>query len=358
MMKDIDCTLPSKPKGRDSEDQLVTPQEHTVPTTNLHRRDLLGLASALALSAAPGGAWSQARWPTRPITIVVPFTPGTGIDVIARAIAPMLQERLGQAVIVENKPGASGTIGFGFVAKSAPDGHTLLLTANGFVISPSLIKNVPYDPVRSFAPIALTASGALAFAVHPAFPAKNLREVVRLLNSNPGKYSYASPGNSTPHHLAMELFKINTGTSILHIPYKGNAGAFTDLIGGQVQAMIVGVHVALPHVNAGRLRLLAVAQPERVANAPDIPTFTEEGVRNSDVDLWYGLLAPAGTPPAVVTLLNQHVNEILGLPDVRASLAQQGLDPIQKPAQALTDLIARDLVRWADVIRRANITAD
>jgi tripartite-type tricarboxylate transporter receptor subunit TctC len=327
-------------------------------TPNLNRRDLLGLAGTLALAASPGSAWSQPRWPTRPITIVVPFTPGTGIDVIARAIAPKLHERLGQAVIVENKPGASGTIGFGFVANSAPDGHTLLLTANGFVISPSLIKNVPYDPVRSFVPIALTATGALALAVHPAFPAKTLKEAVQLFKSNPGKYSYASPGNSTPHHLAMELFKINTGTSIVHIPYKGTAGAFTDLIGGQVQAMIVGVHVAMPHVKAGRLRMLAVAQQERVANAPDMPTFTEEGVRNSDVDLWYGLLAPAGTPPAVVTLLNQQVNEILALPDVRASLAGQGLDPIQKPPQVLADLIARDLVRWADVIRKANITAD
>lgn len=325
---------------------------------NFNRRDLLGLASSLALSGASSHAWSQSKWPTKPITIVVPFTPGTGIDVIARAIAPKLHERLGQPVVVDNKPGASGTIGYGIVANAAPDGHTLLLTANGFVISPSLIKNVPYDPVRSFIPIAQTATGALAFAVHPAFPASTLREAVRLFKSSPGKYAYASPGNSTPHHLAMELFKLNTGTSILHIPYKGTAGALTDLIGGQVQAMIVAVHVALPHVKTGRLRLLGAAQNERLTSAPDVPTFMEEGVRNSDVDLWYGLLAPAGTPPSVTALLNQEVNEILSMPDVRETLDTQGLAPTRKPPQAFADLITRDLARWADVIRRANITAD
>lgn len=323
-----------------------------------NRREALSIASSLALFASPRAVWSQARWPTQTLTIVVPFTPGTGIDVVARAIGPKLQQRLGQPVVVDNKAGASGNIGFGFVANAPADGHTLLLTANGFVMNPSLFKRVPYDPVRSFVPVAQTATGALAFAVNPSFPAKTLKEAIQLFKQNPGKYAYASPGSGTPQHLAMELFKINTATSILHIPYKGSAGAITDLIGGQVQAMILPVHSALGHVNTGRLRLLAVAEKERVKSAPDVPTFREQGVANSEVDLWYGLLAPAGTPDSVAVQLNREVNEILALPDVQETLNQQGLTPTRKPPAAFAELIAKDQALWADVIRRAGITAD
>lgn len=328
----------------------------SLPT--LERRRVLCFATSLGLSVGPGHAWSQSPWPTKPITIVVPFTPGTGIDVIARTIAPKLHHRVGQPVVVDNKPGASGNIGFGFVANATADGHTLLLTANGFVMNPGLFQSVPYDPVRSFLPIAQAATGALAFAVNPEFPARTLRDAIQLFKSKPGKYAYASPGNGTPQHLAMELFKLNTGTSILHIPYRGSAGAITDLIAGQVQAMIVPLHSALGHVNAGRLRMLAVAQQERVSNAPDLPTFREQGVRNSDVDLWYGLLAPAGTPAAVAARLNREVNEILALPDVRESLDQQGLTTTARTPEAFAELIARDQAQWANVIRRARITAD
>jgi tripartite-type tricarboxylate transporter receptor subunit TctC len=303
-------------------------------------------------------AMAQSAWPAKPIKIIVPFTPGTGIDVLARTLGQKLSERLGQPVVVDNKPGASGNIGTGSVATSAADGYTLLMTVNTFVINPSLYKNVPYDPIKSFVPVAPAAVGALTFAVHPSFPAKTLAEAVKLFKANPGKYSYASPGSGTPQHLAMELFKLNTGTDILHVPYKGSAGAITDLLGGEIQAMVLPVHSALTHAKAGRIRMLAVAQDKRASIAPDVPTFAEQGVTNSNVDLWYGLMAPSGTPAAVVDKLNGEVNAILAMSDVREALDKQGLTPIPGKPEALGTLAKNDFVRWAEVIRKAKITAD
>jgi tripartite-type tricarboxylate transporter receptor subunit TctC len=330
----------------------------THTTSTQRRRLVLALAGALATIALPATTAAQTAWPTKPIKIIVPFTPGTGIDVLARTLGQKLSERLGQPVVVDNKPGASGNIGTGSVATSAPDGYTLLMTVNTFVINPSLYKSVPYDPIKSFVPVAPAAVGALTFAVHPSFPAKTLAEAVKLIKANPGKYSYASPGNGTPQHLTMELFKLNTGTDILHVPYKGSAGAITDLLGGAVQAMVLPVHSALAHAKTGRIRMLAVAQDKRAAIAPDVPTFAEQGVPNSNVDLWYGLLAPAGTPTAVVDKLNGEINSILALPEVREVLDKQGLIPTPGKPGALGTLVKNDFARWAEVIRQAKITAD
>jgi tripartite-type tricarboxylate transporter receptor subunit TctC len=322
------------------------------------RRMILGMVGALAALALPMTGTAQTAWPTKPLKIIVPFTPGTGIDVLARTLGQKLSERLGQPVVVDNKPGASGNIGTGGVATSAPDGYTLLMTVNTFVINPSLYKSVPYDPIKSFVPVAPAAVGALTFAVHPSFPAKTLAEAVKLFKANPGKYTYASPGSGTPQHLAMELFKLNTGTDILHVPYKGSAGAITDLLGGEVQVMVLPVHSALTHAKAGRIRMLAVAQDKRAPIAPDVPTFAEQGVTNSDVDLWYGLMAPTGTPAAVVDKLNGEVNAILAMPDVREALDKQGLIPTPGKPEALGALVRNDFARWAEVIKRAKITAD
>ncbi len=322
------------------------------------RRRMLMLAGALATCALPGLSMAQDAWPSKPITMIVPFTPGTGIDVLARTLGAKLSQRLGQPVIVENKAGASGNIGTEFVARAAPDGHTLLMTVNTFVMNASLYKNVPYDPVKSFVPIAPTARGVLTFAVNPSFPAKTLREAITLFKNNPGKYSYSSPGNGTPQHLAMELLKLNTGVDILHVPYKGSAGAITDLLGGQVQAMILPVHSALTHASSGKMRLLGVAQEKRAPSAPDVPTFAEEGVANSNVDLWYGLLAPAGMPASVVLRLNNEINQILAMPDVNVALDKQGLVPTPGKPETLGALVKSDSVRWADVIKRAKISAD
>jgi tripartite-type tricarboxylate transporter receptor subunit TctC len=322
------------------------------------RRMLFGMAGALAALALPMTGSAETAWPTKPIKIIVPFTPGTGIDVLARTLGQKLSERLGQPVVVDNKPGASGNIGTGGVATSAPDGYTLLMTVNTFVINPSLYKSVPYDPVKSFVPVAPAAVGALTFTVHPSFPAKTLAEAVKLFKANPGKYTYASPGSGTPQHLAMELFKLNTGTDLLHVPYKGSAGAITDLLGGEVQVMVLPVHSALTHAKAGRIRMLAVAQDKRAPIAPDVPTFAEQGVANSNVDLWYGLMAPTGTPAAVVDKLNGEVNAILAMPDVREALDKQGMIPTPGKPEALGMLVKNDFARWAEVIRRAKITAD
>lgn len=315
-------------------------------------------AGALVALALPAVAAGQDAWPSRPITIIVPFTPGTGIDVLARALAPRLSQRLGQPVIVENKAGASGNIGTESAARAAPDGHTLLMTVNTFVMNASLFKNVPYDPIKSFTPVAPAAVGALTLAVHPSFPAKSLDEAIKLFKDNPGKYAYASPGSGTPQHLAMELFKLNTGADVLHVPYKGSAGAITDLLGGQVQAMILPVHSALSHARSGKLRMLAVAQDKRVPGAPEVPTFAEQGVRSSNVDLWYGLLAPAGTPTSIVARLNDEINRILASPEVHEALDKQGLVATPGKPEALGELVRADLVRWADVIKRAKITTD
>jgi tripartite-type tricarboxylate transporter receptor subunit TctC len=318
---------------------------------------ILGAAAVAAL-ALPMTGTAQTAWPAKPIKIIVPFTPGTGIDVLARTLGQKLSERLGQPVVVDNKPGASGNIGTGAVATAAADGYTLLMTVNTFVINPSLYKSVPYDPIKSFVPVAPAAVGALTFAVHPSFPAKTLAEAVKLFKANPGKYTYASPGSGTPQHLAMELFKLNTGTDILHVPYKGSAGAITDLLGGEVQAMVLPVHSALSHAKTGRIRMLAVAQEKRATIAPDVPTFSEQGVPNSSVDLWYGLMAPTGTPAAVVDKLNGEINSILALADVRETLDKQGLTPTPGQPEALGALVKNDFARWAEVIRKAKITAD
>lgn len=323
------------------------------------RRQFLLLAGGLVSSlAVAGGALAQPAWPSKVITIVVPFTPGTGIDVLARTLGPELSQRLGQPVIVENRAGASGNIGTEYVARAAPDGHTLMMTVNTFVMNPSLYKNVPYDPARSFVPVAPTAVGALTFAVNPQFPAKTLAEAIKIFKESPGKYAYASPGKGTPQHLAMELFKLNAGVDILHVPYKGSAGAITDLVGGQVQVMILPVHSALSLAKADKLRLLAVTQDKRVAVAPDIPTLAEQGVRNTNVDLWFGLMAPTGTPAAVVARINTEINHILSMPAIRQALDKQGLTPTPGTPDALGALIKNDTVRWADVVTRAKIAAD
>lgn len=326
---------------------------------NRRRRRFLQLGGALASGLVlPGAVLAQPAWPSKPITIIVPFTAGTGIDLLARTLGPELGKRLGQAIIVDNKPGASGNIGTEFVARAAPDGNTLMMTVNTFVMNPSLFKNVPYDPVSSFVPVAPTAVGALTFAVNPDFPARTLTEAIKIFKDNPGKYAYASPGKGTPQHMAMELFKLSTGVDILHVPYKGSAGAITDLLGGQVQAMILPVHSALQQAKTGKLRLLAVTQDTRVAVAPEVPTFTEQGVRNADVSLWFGLVAPAGTPSAIVTRLNTEINQILAMPAIHEALDKQGLMPTPGTPNALALLIKNDLVRWADVVKRAKISAD
>jgi len=314
---------------------------------------------ALALALFSGGAIAQA-FPARPVTLVVPFSPGTGIDILARVIGPKLAEKWGQPVVVDNKPGASGNIGTDFVAKSPPDGYTLMVTVNTFSITPSLIKNTPYDVVRDFSPISKIATASYCFAVNPkVFPASNMNEAIALIRKNPGKYFFASPGNGTPHHVGMELIKLRLGLELTHVPYKGFAGAMQDLVGGQVHMMFTLVHSAIPQVHAGRIRILGVTGAKRSPQFPEAPTFREQGIDfMDDVDAWYAVLGPAKLAPELVQKLNADVNAVMALADVKDNLLKQGLIPATSTPETLGALVRSDEARWAKVIADAKITAD
>ncbi len=315
------------------------------------------LIAILLLFGAAGTGSAQAQYPNRPIKLVVPFTPGTGIDILARTWGQKLQEKLKSPVVIENRPGASGNIGTEAVAKAQADGYTLLFTATTLVQSAVLFKSVPYDP-KGMTPIGLAAIGNLSLVANPSVPAKNVAELVALAKAQPGKLNYASPGNATPHHLAMELLKLHFGVNLVHVPYKGTAGAVTDLLGGQIQLMFLPVHVALPQVLAGKLNMLASGGAQRSPVTPDVPSLAEAGVKDIDVDIWYALLGPAGLPRDVVALLNAELASILHDPETRAGLLKQGLAPKTGTPAELSKLIDTDLERWGRVVREARISAD
>jgi len=317
-----------------------------------------GLLAILAL-ALSYGATAQ-PFPSRPVTLVVPFSPGTGIDILARVIAPKLSEKWSQPVVVENKAGASGNIGTDFVAKAPADGYTLMVTVNTFTITPSLIKNTPYDIEHDFSPISEIATATYCFDVNPkVFPANNMNEAIDLIRGNPGKYFFASPGNGTPHHIGMELLKLRLGLNATHVPYKGFAGAMQDLIGGQVHMMFTLVHSSIPQARAGRIRILGVTGKERSPQFPEAPTFREQGIGfMEDVDAWYAVLGPAKLAPELLARLNADVNAVMTLPEVRDNLLKQGLIPTTSTPEELAALIKSDRDRWAKVIAEAKITVD
>jgi tripartite-type tricarboxylate transporter receptor subunit TctC len=322
------------------------------------KREVAASLGALALSAAlPRGAAAQVAG--RPITIIVPYSPGTGIDILARSIATDLSTRFNQPVVVDNRTGASGNIGTGMAARAAPDGNTLLMIAKVFVVNPSLFKSVPYDPVTSFEPIIKLATGTIVLAVHPSVPANNVREFVAYVKSQPpGSVNYGSAGFATPHHLTMELLKQAAGVNLTHIPYKGTSGVMTDLIGNHVSAMFIPTHVAMPFARDKQIRVLGIAGRERSAAMPDVPTLHEQGLGDVENDLWFGLLAPAGTPGDAVARYNTAINEIIRTKEMVASLAKQGLVVSGGDPAVLRDLIVKDRVKWAKVIADAGIKAD
>ena len=311
---------------------------------------------ALLLAALASGAIAQ-EWPSRPVHIVVPYTPGTGADILSRVLGPKLSERWKTPVVVDNKPGATGNIGAEQVAKSDPDGTTFLVTATSFTTNPAL-KPAPFDPIKDFAPVVLIATGELGLYINPQVPAKSAREFVALVKQQPGKLYYSSPGNGGPQHLAMELLKLETGMDIVHVPYKGAAGAISDLVGGHVQAMISALQTVAPHVHSGRLRMLGVMSDERTPAFPDVPTLKEAGVADIEVSTWYAMFAPAGTPEAIVSRVNADVNRFLKEDDLRKLLAKQGLDAGGGSPQQLGERVKRELARWTRVVKAAHIKAD
>ncbi len=315
---------------------------------------LLVIVAALALAAA-----AQAEeFPSRPVRIIVPYTPGTGADILARVVGVKLGERWKEPVVVDNRPGATGNIGTDFVAKSAPDGYTLLLAATSFSTNPSLTAPLPYDPVKSFAPIVLVATSTLALVVNPELPAKTFAEFLELVKREPGKLYYGSPGNGGIQHLAMELLKLETGMDMVHVPYKGLGGAMSDVIAGHIPAMISATQSVSPHFHSGKLRMLVLMSAERQSAFPGVPTLRELGYRNLEVDTWYALFAPAGTPTQLIAKLNSEVNHSLKDAETRELLAKQGLYARGGSSAELAAMLGRELARWSRVVTAAGIKAD
>jgi len=322
-----------------------------------YRRSILVLAS-MALCGASLSALAQANFPSQTLKIVVPFTPGTGMDTIARVVAPRLSEKLGQPVVVQNQPGASGNIGADAVAKSAADGYTILMGANTMLMASQMYKSVSFDPVKDFSSVSMAAYGSLMLVAHPKTGIKSVSDLVSQVKAKPGSVSFGSPGVGTPHHMAMELFKLETNTFMLHVPYRGSAGYTQDLLGGELNVGFLPVHIAQGFVKNGRLNALAVGSPKRHPVAPDVPTFEEMGVKRIDVDLWYAFFVPSKTPSAVVTRLNTEMAAILRQADVKEILGKAGMDAVASTPAELTSIVAKDYPRWGTVIRTKQISAD
>lgn len=308
---------------------------------------LLGCASLAAAQTADG-----------PVRLIVPFTPGTGIDLIARTVGPKLSERLKRPVVVENRAGASGNIGTEAVVRAAPDGSTLLVSVNTLVMNRSLYPQLPFDPVRDLQPVSLTSWGQLVLVTHPRTGFKTAADLIDAARKAPGKLNYASPGVGTPHHLSMELFKTTAKVFLTHIPYRGTGPAVTDLIGGQIEAMFLPIHVALSQVRSGRLVALGIGSDKRHPLLPDVPTLTEARAGEVNVDMWYGIFAPKGMPAAQVAALNREINDILRSEDVKKAFEGQGMDPASDTPEAFGRLVARDADRWAALIKAQGIKAE
>ena len=295
-------------------------------------------------------------YPTRPIRIIVGFAAGGSADLTARAIGQKLTELLGQTVVVDNRAGASGIIGSDLAARATPDGYTLLeatMTTHG--IGPNLYKKLPYDPIQSFAPIALMVRIPLVLFAHASVPGSNLGQVIGELKANPGKYRYASAGNGSPPHLAAELLKLKAGVDILHIPYKGTGAAVPDVVAGQIHFMIDGPPPFLGHVRAGRLRGLAAANPKRLEQLPDVPTFAEQNFSGMEAGLWYGMLAPKDTPRSVITRLNTAINQALRDGEVAKRFAASTIEVIGGTPEEFGRYVAAEIKRWGEVARAAHI---
>ncbi len=315
----------------------------------------LGLAPALALAQQPA-------YPTKPIKLVVPFTPGGSTDILARTIGQQLSQAWGQSVVIENVPGAGGSIGADRVAKAAPDGYTLLMGHIGTLsITPSIYPNLPYDPIKSFAPVAWVARVPNVLAVHPSVPANNLKEFIAYAKANPGKLNYGSGGNGSAAHTATEYLKLVTQSFMVHVPYRGTAPAVTDVVANQIQVIFSGAPAVMPMVKAGKLKALAVSSPKRIDGLNDIPTVAESGVPGTvgfEADQWYGIVAPAGTPAPIVARLNAQINASLNSPEVLARLRNEGAVPTPNPPEVFGKLIASEIPRWKPVVQRAGIKPD
>ena len=298
-------------------------------------------------------------WPSKPIKWIVPFAPGGTTDILARTISEKLTTALGQPVIVENKPGAGGGLGAEFTAKAPPDGYTIMGgTISTHAINASLYKNLPYDPVKDFAPITMIVRLPNMLVVNPDIPAKNVTELIALLKSHPNKYSFASSGNGTSQHLSGELFKGMAGVEMQHIPYKGSPPALQDVVGGQVAMTFDNITTAWPLAKAGKLRALAVTTSKRSSIAPEIPTLSESGLAGYEVGSWQGVFAPAGTPPAIVSRLNREIVKIINMPDVKEKLTALGAEPVGNTPEEFGAIVRTEVAKWGEVVKKSGAKVD
>lgn len=314
-------------------------------------------AAAATVLACSGVAWTQ-PYPARTVRIVVAFPPGGGADVLARALAQKLTPALGQTVIVENRVGASGILGTDHVAKSAPDGYTLLLASTTQAIVSKLFAKVPFDLARDFVPVAFVGTAPLVLVVHPSLPVRSVSGLLALARSHPGQINYASAATGTVGHLSMELLKTMTRVNLVHVPYKGTAPAIVDLVGGHVQAMFDILPSSMPHIRTGRLRALAVTGTTRSPDAPDVPTVAESGLPGYEVRNWYGVLAPVRTPPEVVARLHGEIGRSIDSPDLRERLMAQGYTAEPIGNERFATMLSADLAKWARVIQDSGARAD
>ena len=311
---------------------------------------LLSIASLLAFHAA--------AYPTKPLRFVVPYPPGGPVDITARIVGPELSQRMGQPVVIDNRGGAGGILGSDVVAKSAPDGHTLLLGTVSNAIHPAVVPKLPFDASRDFSPVTMLVVITSILAVHPGLQATSVQSLLAMAKAKPGALRYASTGNGTPGHLAAELFKVMGGVDILHVPYKGAAPALVDVMNGQVHIVLLSAPGLLPHVQAGRLRALAVTNAKRSTLLPELPTIAESGLPGFEAEGWHGVFVPSGTPGAAVATLNRAFLDVLARDDVRKRLMQGGAEPVGLPTREFVAKFKAEMERWARVVKSAGIKAD
>jgi tripartite-type tricarboxylate transporter receptor subunit TctC len=315
--------------------------------------------ATIAIGLATAASAFAQSYPTRPIRVIVPTPPGGPVDVVARLVANDLGPKLGQSVVVDNRPGAGNTIGSKEAAHADPDGYTLLYSsASGLVLAPMLQKNAGYDPLTSYDPIVLVAASSNILVVNPSVPVNSVQELVSYAKQNPGKINFSSGGIGVLPHLIGEMFKARAGIDIVHVPYRGGGPSINDAVAGQVQMTFEGTSVLLPLIQAGKLRALAVTSPARIAELPDVPTMIESGFPGFSSTSWTGLLAPAKTPPAVIAKLNAEINTSLKTPELKAALAKLSNQPLGGPPHDFTDLIKSDIAKWEPIVKGLNIKAD
>ena len=315
------------------------------------------LAAAMLVLAGAGGAFAQA-YPSKPITVVVPYAVGGTTDIVARLVTTQIGNSLGQPMVVDNRAGGGGNIGWGAVARSAPDGYTLLTTEMSFTIAPGLGTKQPFDPKKDFSHVITAAAAPHVLVVNPSVPVKTVQEFIAQAKANPGKLNYGSGGNGTNTHLGGELFKREAGIDLVHVPYKGAGQVLQDLMGGQVQALVTSLPTALPHIKSGKLRALMVTSEKRSPLLPDVPSAKEVGLPKVVMDFWVGFSAPAGTPQPVIDKLNKAITDALNSADGRKRLAEQGLEPVPNSPTQATQLVAAEMQRWGAVVKAAGIKAD